>query len=193
MTTWISSSRAALAVAALAALAGCGSAERNLASNSVLSGGLYSLRVSSPEFEDGQPIPAKYAEAGGNVSPPIEWTGGPTGTTGYILIMEDPDAGRKQPDLHWLVYHLPAEARSLPENAAASGSLTQGKNYKGEVGYAGPNPPPGNTHRYFFQVFAVDKPVNVGPGATREEFAKAVQRVQRGALAKGVLIGTYGK
>lgn len=190
MTTWISSGRAAFAVAMLVAVAGCGSAEHRVASNSVLSGGLFSLRVSSPAFQDGKPIPAKYTEDGENVSPPLEWTGGPTGTTGYVVIVEDPDAGRKLPALHWLVYHLPADVKSLPENAAASGDLTQGKNYKGQVGYTGPKVPKGNTHRYFFQVFAVDQPVNIGPGATREEFAKSVLK---GALAKGVLIGTYGE
>ena len=36
-----------------------------------------------------QPIPAKYSEDGGNISPPLEWTGGPTGTTGYVVIVED--------------------------------------------------------------------------------------------------------
>jgi hypothetical protein len=161
-----------------------------LASHSELSGGLFSIRVSSPAFEDSKPIPAKYTQDGENISPPLEWTGGPSGTTGYVVIMEDPDAGRKQPALHWLVYHIPADVTSLPENAAKIGTLTQGKNFKGEVGYAGPIPSPGNTHRYFFQVFAVDQPVKVGPGATRDEFAKAVLQ---GALAKGVLVGTYGK
>ena len=190
VTKCIAFGRAALAVAILVAVAGCGSAERNLASESDLSGGLYSIRVTSPAFQYGKPIPAKYTEDGENISPPLEWTGGPTGTTGYVVIMEDPDAGRKQPALHWLVYHLPADVKSLPENAAATGGLTQGKNYKGQVGYAGPKVPKGNTHRYFFQVFAIDQPINVGPGATREEFAKSVLN---GAIAKGVLVGTYGQ
>ena len=190
VTTCVTFGRAVLAVAVLVAVAGCGNADRKLASNSDLSGGLYSIRVTSPAFAYDKPIPAKYSEDGGNVSPPLEWTGGPTGTTGYVVIMEDPDAGRKLPALHWLVYHLPADVRSLPENAAAIGGLTQGKNHKGQVGYVGPKVPKGNTHRYFFQVFAVDQPINVGPGATREEFAESVLS---GAIAKGVLVGTYGK
>ena len=189
--TWLVSGRTFVVLAALAAVAGCGNADRKLASNSELSGGLFSLRVTSPAFVDAQAIPAKYTADGENISPPLQWTGGPTGTTGYVIIVEDPDAGRKRPALHWLVYHVPADVRSLPENAAAIGNLTQGKNDMGVVGYSGPNPSKGNTHRYYFQVFAVDQPMDIAPGVTREEFAKRAKAVMTGAIAKGVLVGTY--
>jgi Raf kinase inhibitor-like YbhB/YbcL family protein len=178
---------AAMAACLVAAM-GCGSAQRNLASNSELSGGLWSLDVTSPAFRDGQAIPPKYAAAGGNVSPPLRWTSGPSGTTGYVIMVEDADSGRKMPAMHWLVYHLPVGTNELPENASATGNLTQGKNYKGEVGYAGPDPPKGRTHHYHFQVFAVDQTANIGPGATRADLEKVAVR---GAIAKGELIGTY--
>jgi Raf kinase inhibitor-like YbhB/YbcL family protein len=181
---------AALAAFVVLAVGGCGSAERNLASNSELSGGLWSISVTSPAFRDGQAIPKKYTEDGENVSPPLRWSKGPTGTTGYVLMVEDPDAGRKQPAMHWLVYRIPVGTNELPENAAATGNLMQGKNYKGTVGYAGPNPPKGNVHHYHFQVFAIDQTGEIGPGATRQDLEKAALR---SAIAKGELIGTYGR
>jgi len=115
-------------------VAGCGDASRNLASNGKLSGGLWSIRVTSDAFRDGQAIPAKYTEDGENVSPPLRWSNGPSGTTGYIIVVEDSDSGRKFPAMHWLVYHIPVGTNELPENASKTANLTQGKNYKGTVG-----------------------------------------------------------
>jgi Raf kinase inhibitor-like YbhB/YbcL family protein len=181
---------AALAACVMVTVAGCGNADRNLASNSELSGGLWSISVTSPAFRDGQAIPKKYTADGENVSPPLQWSRGPSGTTRYVLMVEDPDAGRKTPAMHWLVYHIPVGTNELPENAAATGNLRQGKNYKGMIGYAGPNPPKGNVHHYHFQVFAIDQTAEIPPGATREELEKAALR---GAIAKGEMIGTYGR
>jgi Raf kinase inhibitor-like YbhB/YbcL family protein len=178
----------AVLLVACAAGMGCGNADRNLASRRELSGGLYAIRVTSDAFREGQPIPKKYAAEGENVSPPLTWTRGPSGTVEYELIVQDPDSGRKQPAVHWAVYGIPADTTSLPENASATTSLVQGKNYLGENRYAGPNPSPGNKHRYFFQVFALDHKLNLQPGATLEDVKSALQR---SAMSKGVLVGTY--
>src|SRR6476620_3326731 len=127
MAQWTAYRLGAL-VAFVAVLAGCGP-ERNLASNKELSGGLWSISVTSPAFRDGEPIPKKYTKDGENISPPLKRSSGPSGTTGYIVIVEDPDAVKKVPALHWLVYRIPCGTNELPENASASGNLVQGKNY----------------------------------------------------------------
>src|SRR5262249_55649921 len=78
-------------------------------------------------------IPWKYTCEGemvqGNlvrvVSPPLDWEGVPNGTKSLVLIMDDPDA----PDpnapqmvwVHWVVYNIPPDTKSLPENAARAG------------------------------------------------------------------------
>src|SRR4051794_16770895 len=129
MVRWFNVFRAALVAGVAVSAFGCGNANRNLASNSGLSGGLWSITVTSPAFRQGDPIPKKYTEDGENVSPPLRWSSGPTGTKGYVVIVEDPDAGKKKPALHWLVYHIPFGTNELPENASATGGLTQGKNY----------------------------------------------------------------
>jgi Raf kinase inhibitor-like YbhB/YbcL family protein len=168
---------------------GCGSSERKLASNTELSGGLSSLGVSCTAFRDGEAIPRKYTADGENVSPPLRWSGGPTGTKEFVVIVEDPDADNDMPAMHWMVYRMPASVRELPEGASASdGQLVQGRNHTGQTGYAGPNPPKGNRHRYFFQVFALDQSLDLPAGATRAELGKSLER---GAIAKGELIGTY--
>src|SRR4051794_32747386 len=89
------------------AAGGC-SSESKLASNSDLSGGLWSLSVNSPAFNSDGMIPVKYTADGENVSPPLTWSGGPSGTREFILIVQDPDAPGDFPYLHWFVYRIPA-------------------------------------------------------------------------------------
>ncbi len=51
-----------------------------------------SLTLTSPAFDNGATIPLKHTRDGGNVSPPLRWTGAPDGVRSFALIVEDPDA-----------------------------------------------------------------------------------------------------
>lgn len=55
------------------------------------------LVVQSSAFQSGAPIPTTFAVEGGNISPPIKWTGGPRGTKSYAIIMENPDVAQNPP------------------------------------------------------------------------------------------------
>ncbi len=57
----------------------------------------------------------------------------------------------------------------------------QGRNDFGKVGYNGPCPPPGKTHRYFFRLYALDTTLALQPGASRKELDSAM---------KGHILGT---
>jgi len=51
------------------------------------------FKLSSPTFEDDGPIPPAYTKCdGANQSPPLEWSGAPTDTKSFALIVDDPDA-----------------------------------------------------------------------------------------------------
>jgi len=70
------------------------------------------------------------------------------------------------------------EAKDLPENVTpderpASGGI-QGINDFRRIGYGGPCPP-GGTHRYFFKLYALDTPLNLSPGATKNQVLKAME------------------
>ena len=41
----------------------------------------------------------------------------------------------------------------------------QGRNDFRKIGYNGPCPPPGKTHRYFFRLYALDAKLDLAPGA----------------------------
>src|ERR1700716_3530911 len=72
------------------------------------------LVLSSPAFANGQKIPTKYTCDGKNVSPPLQWSGAPSETRSFVLILEDPDAPSGV-FRHWAVYNLPLECTALPE------------------------------------------------------------------------------
>jgi Raf kinase inhibitor-like YbhB/YbcL family protein len=88
------------------------------------------MSLNSPAFQQNGHIPSKYTCEGEDVSPPLAWEGGvPNGAKSLVLIIDDPDApDPKAPKMvwvHWVVYNLPPDTKSLPENAGKAG-LPQG-------------------------------------------------------------------
>ena len=79
------------------------------------------MTLNSPAFQQNGQIPPKYTCEGEDVSPPLAWEGVPNGAKSLVLIIDDPDApDPKAPKMvwvHWVVYNLPPDTKSLPENA----------------------------------------------------------------------------
>ena len=144
------------------------------------------MRVTSTSFPAGQAIPDKYSAYGSNVSPQLSWSEAPPGTKTFVLLVEDPDAPRPTPFVHWLVYNIPVSTTSVNEGQPISGG-TQGNNDNGQPAYYGPKPPSGN-HHYHFKVFAVDEALNLNRGAGKDDVMKAISGH---TLAQGELVGTY--
>src|SRR5438309_1637547 len=108
-TRFISSSFITLFVALVVLAAGAGgrSTDAKLASNGALSGGLWGMQISSPAIGNDNILPVKYTQDGQNISPPLQWSNGPSGTREFVLMVEDPDAPGDTPYLHWFVYRMP--------------------------------------------------------------------------------------
>jgi hypothetical protein len=147
-----------------------------------------SIELKSNAFVSGQSIPAKYSCTGKNISPPISWSEPPTGTASFALIMDDPDAPGGT-WVHWVLYNIPADARTLQEAFSANDPIAIGKNSWGKLAYGGPCPPSG-THRYFFKLYALDSTFSLSPGASKEQLLKAMDGH---ILAQGELMGTFSK
>jgi len=150
------------------------------------------MQVTSTAFQEGQAIPKKYTGDGDDVSPPLQWSGAPAGTKAFALICDDPDAPRAEPWVHWVLYDLPGDVHELPEAVPTSGSSprggAQGRNDFGNPGYGGPAPPRGKPHRYYFKIYALDAPLGLKAGATKNQ----VEQAMKGhLLAEGQLMGTY--
>jgi Raf kinase inhibitor-like YbhB/YbcL family protein len=156
-------------------------------------GAAMKMELSSTAFGEGANIPKQYTGDGKDVSPPLRWPEPPQGTKSFALICDDPDAPRKT-WVHWVLYNLPAGQRELKEAVPAqeeiAGGAKQGKNDFGKIGYAGPAPPPGKPHRYFFKLYALDTQLDLAPGATKDQLIAAMKGH---VLAEGQLMGQYGR
>ncbi|MBN1423083.1 YbhB/YbcL family Raf kinase inhibitor-like protein [Candidatus Fermentibacteria bacterium] len=149
------------------------------------------ILVTSPAFMESASIPTTHTCDGENLSPPVAWSTIPEGTQSIALLCDDPDAPLKT-WVHWVVYNVPPSAQGLPQGVAHAEALPdgsrQGINDFGRVGYGGPCPPQGSTHRYFFRVYALDCTLSVGNRATKRSVEKAMEGH---IVASGVLLGTY--
>lgn len=141
--------------------------------------------ISSSIFSEGGDIPLEYTCDGDDLSPPLAWSGVPVEAQSLVLIVDDPDAPIGT-FVHWVLYDLPSDTKSLPEGVEGVG--TEGLNDFRDLGYKGPCPPKGPAHRYFFKIYALDEPINLKPGATKSEVEEAMQGH---ILAEGQLIGKY--
>ncbi|MEZ0361220.1 MAG: YbhB/YbcL family Raf kinase inhibitor-like protein [Hydrogenobacter sp.] len=150
------------------------------------------MKIESQSFKDGEVIPKKYTCDGENVSPQVMWSNFPAGTKSFVILVDDPDAPAGT-FTHWVVYDIPANITSLKEDFPKSehvGSIKQGMNDFGKIGYGGPCPPKGHGyHRYFFKIYALNvESLGLPPGVTKRE----VESKMRGhILSQGQLVGKY--
>ena len=145
------------------------------------------MRLSSPVFQAGKPIPADFSCKGADRSPPLDIADVPPKAKALALIVDDPDAPVGL-WTHWTVWDLPVTATRLPAGAdivTMGGEEGMATNRK--VGWHGPCPPSG-VHRYFFRAFALDAPLGLPRGATIDAVRKAIKEH---TLASAELMGTF--
>lgn len=143
--------------------------------------------LSSAAFADGMALdPSFTADEEDAVAPPLEWSAPPAGTQELVLIVEDPDAPAPQPFCHWLVWGLPGAKGQLLEGEVPP---RVGKNSFGNSEWLLPDPPTGHdAHDYVFQLFALDLPLTLMPGATRDEL---LAELEGHVMGVALLTGTY--
>ncbi len=176
---------AAASLFAAASCGGNGPAESTSPSISPIPADLDRFAVTSPAFEEGGPIPEQFTCDGEGSPPPLEWSGVPEGSAELILTLLDPDAPQGV-FTHWTVYAISPDAEGLPQGRAPA-TAAEGINDFGDVGYGGPCPPEGESHRYIFTLAALAEPSGLFPG----EAPAAVDRVLQRAVATTTLTGRY--
>jgi Raf kinase inhibitor-like YbhB/YbcL family protein len=152
------------------------------------------MKIISTAFQHEAAIPARYTCDGSNVSPPLAWTDLPEATRSLALVVTDPDApdpkAPKTTWVHWVLYDIPADAKSLREAIPVKGlppGTLEGSNDWGRTGYGGPCPPIGR-HRYIHTLYALDKVLSDLDRPTR---AALLAAMEGHVLASAELIGTY--
>lgn len=155
------------------------------------------IELMSSAFADGARLPERFTADGDGVSPPLVWGPLPESTAHLALLVEDADAPAPQPLVHAVVWGMPADTGRLEEGAIRSdGAGTPerdvGRNSYLREGWLPPDPPTGHgSHRYAFQLFALDAGVG-DPGETPGRTAM-LEAMAGHVLAAGVLIGTYSR
>jgi hypothetical protein len=154
-----------------------------------------SFKLVSSAFTEGGSIPTKYTCEGEDTSPPLAWSGAPSGTRSFAIIVDDPDApdpaAPKMTYVHWVAYDIPANVMSLSEGAgkgAMPSGSKEGLNDWKKAEFGGPCPPIG-THRYFFKLHALDTTLDLSKPTKPELLAAMKGHI----LAETQLMGTYRK
>jgi len=154
------------------------------------------LRITSTAFRNDGEIPAVHTCEGKNISPPLSFSGVPENAASLALIVDDPDApdprAPKTTWVHWILYDLRPDCPGLPAGVAMSAlpdGTRQGKNDWRRTDYGGPCPPIGR-HRYFHQLYALDRQL----GDLKQPTKTGLERAMQGhVLAQAALVGTYEK
>lgn len=151
------------------------------------------LQLTSSSFLAGETIPKRHTCDGKDASPPLAWSGLPSGTESLVVIVDDPDAPVGT-WVHWVVFNIQASSAGLeeavPDSPVLEGVGVHGNNGWRRLGYGGPCPPSGPAHRYFFRLYALDSILDLEPGTSRKNVETAMQGH---ILAQGELVGRYGR
>lgn len=97
------------------------------------------------------------------------------------LIMED--AGPPH-NTYWMLWNVPRR-EEIPRHLPASPELEapiagrQGRNARGGFGYAAPCPPDDREERYVLRVYGLERKLDLGPEATREDLVRAAEENAR--------------
>jgi hypothetical protein len=133
------------------------------------------MKLTSSAFREGGTIPSLYTCKGKNINPPLAIHEVPPEAMSLVLIMDDPDVPssvRKDGMWdHWVVFNIDPSVKTIQEHSTPFGVV--GKNTDGENRYQGPCPPD-REHRYFFKLYALDKLLDLPPGATKKQVEQAM-------------------
>ena len=149
------------------------------------------LVMHTDAFEDGGIVPARYGCFGENVQPGFKFENVPPEAKSLALIFHDIDValdGRTEDGLHWTLWNIPPEAQGLPEGALPAGTVL-GRNVENRNAYLGPGAPAGpRYHHYVFELFALDRRLELSPTAGRAELIEAMEG---SVIAKAAYVGRF--
>ena len=154
---------AAAAVLAALTLAGCGTAGY---------GAPVAPRtrsVSSVAFSGGA-LPQRYTCHGARINPPLDWSGAPTGTKSFALVVDDSSAPIT-PYIYWLVFDIGPGTTDIQEDALPTGAR-QALNSAGKAAYDAPCPT--HSHAYRFTVYALNSWLGQENGASLQAVWTAI-------------------
>lgn len=157
------------------------------------------MTLTTTAWSDGGAIPAKYTQAGEEMSPAFTWSQVPADVASFVLVAHDVDAaiGDGTTDvLHWLLWNVPGTSTSLPEHVPAQSQLPDGTRQISQTGpyYRGPGAmAAGATHHYVFELYALDTALEIpAVGASPADTRAAIMSAMAGHIrGKATYVGLF--
>ena len=146
------------------ALAGCGKAGSGAAVAP------RTMTVSSATFSQNV-LPQRYTCHGPGINPPLAWSGAPSGTKSFALVVDDSSAPIT-PYIYWLVFHIEPGTTDIQEGMLPTGAR-QALNSQGTQHYDAPCPV-AHSHSYRFTVYALSTEIDLPAGASLQEVWTAI-------------------
>jgi Raf kinase inhibitor-like YbhB/YbcL family protein len=150
------------------------------------------MQLQSLAFKNGGEMPSLYACDGNKINPPLNFLDVPFKAKSLALLMYDPDipdSAKQTMNIkvwdHWVVFNIPHDVRMIEENTAPIGIY--GRNTNGTDAYTPPCPPYG-THRYIFDLYALDAMLSLPAGVSRQDVLDAMEGH---ILEEAELVGIY--
>lgn len=143
------------------------------------------LLVTAP-WRTGAAIDARYTCDGLNVSPALSWSAAPAGTVEIAITLSDLDAPGFA---HWVIAGIPPQSIALDE-ATVPLDAYEATNGLDDIGYTGPCPPAGSTHRYAITVHYLDNATGLDNGTPATELIAAITSAQ---TASAEVTGTFSR
>jgi Raf kinase inhibitor-like YbhB/YbcL family protein len=162
--------------------------------------------LNTTAWADGGMIPLRYSQAGPEVSPAIQWSSAPAGTTSFVLIFHDLDSltpNSTDDLLHWLVWNVPGTATGLAQGRPDAFELPDGSRQISVSGsrYRGPGASAtGPLHHYVMELYALDTMLDVkvppqgpqDPNPNPPAIRAAVMQAMAGHVrGKGAYLGVF--
>jgi Raf kinase inhibitor-like YbhB/YbcL family protein len=125
-------------------------------------------------------LPPRYTCDGGDISPPLRIEGPLDEISSLALMVYHPHESGCCSFCAWLAWNIPP-TDTIPENippgvrVTAPVQGTQGRNDYGKVGYSGPCPPPGTSHRVNYKIYGLDTFLFLPGGSTKQALIQAMQ------------------
>jgi Raf kinase inhibitor-like YbhB/YbcL family protein len=144
------------------------------------------MMLSSPAIPPDGTIPTQYTCDGGDIAPPLAWSGVPSGTQSLVLVVEDSDAPGGT-FMHWAIYDIAPGTKGLVEGPHPG--LREAQNDFGKSGYGGPCPPPDTSHHYHFRLLALNRAsLDLGAAPSATEVLRAAEPY---AIDRAEFVATY--
>jgi phosphatidylethanolamine-binding protein (PEBP) family uncharacterized protein len=145
------------------------------------------LTVESSAFINNGILPAKYTCDGSSISPPIAWSGVPSGTKSFAVVMHHvPPSGDNH--VYMLLYNIPSSVSSLSEKSANVG-LFGINTVNGKIEYSPPCSQGPGAKLYIMTVYALSTEPVLGVAqskVTRDILLAAISKITLGTAVMNV-------